>query len=160
MKEGMKGGTFGLACNPPPHSCDGRGGMGEAPVHTSSVFNEVVALHVHNQQEYKLVVDHEFVGILAWQWLWHAIVVRIGATKKERHFVVYIVFEDRWRLCDDARVKGEHPRPNSRKAAFLLYTRKPTAHVVPSVSQFASQRTRASASMPKGMPRACQVTPV
>ena len=32
---------------------------------TSFVFNEVVELHVHNQQEYKLVVDHGFVDILS-----------------------------------------------------------------------------------------------
>ena len=29
-------------------------------MYASLVFNEVVGLHVHNQQEYKLVVDHEF----------------------------------------------------------------------------------------------------
>ena len=48
---------------------------------TSLSFNEVVGLHVHNQQDYKLVVDHEFVDILGWQSSFHAMVLHIGATK-------------------------------------------------------------------------------
>ena len=66
VKEGMKGRSFGLACTPPPPPCDCGGGLGEAPLQTSFVFNEVVGLHVHNQKEYKLVVDHEFEDILGW----------------------------------------------------------------------------------------------
>ena len=54
---------------------------------TSFVFNEDVGLHVHNQQEYKLVVVHEFVDILGWQWSLHAMVLHIRATKNEGHFV-------------------------------------------------------------------------
>ena len=37
-------------------------------MYTSVVYNEVVGLHVHNQQEYKLVEDHEFLDCLGWQW--------------------------------------------------------------------------------------------
>ena len=33
-------------------------------MYTSVVYNEVVGLHVLNQQEYKLVVDHEFLDCL------------------------------------------------------------------------------------------------
>ena len=103
------------------------------------MFNEVVGLHVHNQQEYKLVVDHEFLVILGCQWSLHAMVRHIGATKNESHFVVYVVFEDKWWLCDDARVKGASPPPNPRKSTFLLYKRKPTNLYIPSMSQSASQ---------------------
>ena len=63
---------------------------------TSFVSNEVVGLHVHNRQQYKLVVDHEFVDIWGWQWSLHAMVLHLGATKNEGHFVVYVVFEDKW----------------------------------------------------------------
>ena len=62
----------------------------------SFVFNEVVGLHVHNQQEYMLVVDHYFVDILEWQWSFHAMVLHISATKNEGHFVVHVVFDDKW----------------------------------------------------------------
>ena len=82
---------------------------------TSFVFNEVVGLHVHNQQEYKLVVDHGSVDILEWQWFLHAMVLHIGATKNEAPFLVYVVFEDKWWLCDDATVKGTSPPPLREK---------------------------------------------
>ena len=126
---------------PPPPSCACGGDLREAPMYASLVFNEVVGLHVHNQQEYKLVVDHEFLG---WQWSLHAMVVHIGATKDEGHFVVYVVFNDKWWLCDDTTVKGMSPPPNPRKATFLLYKRKRTDLIVPDMSQSASQRTGAS----------------
>ena len=105
---------------------------------TSFAFNEVVGLHVHNQQECKLVVDDEFFDILGWQWSLHAMVSRIGATKNERHFVVYVVFNDKGWLCDDTTVKGMSPTPHSRKATFLLYKLKPTDLLVPDMSQAAS----------------------
>ena len=57
-----------------PLPCACGGDLGDAPLVTSFVFNEVVGLHVHNQQEYKLVVDHEFVDNLGWQWSLHAMV--------------------------------------------------------------------------------------
>ena len=50
---------------------------------TSLVFNEVAGLHVHNPQEYKLVVDHEFLDCLGWQWSLHAMVLHIGSTREE-----------------------------------------------------------------------------
>ena len=110
-------------------------------MYTSLVFNEVVGLHVHNQQEYKLVVDHEFLDCLGWQWFLHAMVLHIGSTREEGHFVVYVVFNDKWWLCDDTAVKAMTPTPNPRKATFLLYKRKQTDLVVPDMSQSASQRT-------------------
>ena len=61
-------------------------------MYASFVFKEVVGLHVHNRQEYKLVVDHEFLDSLGWQWFLHAMVVHIGATKNEGHFVVYVMY--------------------------------------------------------------------
>ena len=117
---------------------------------TSSVFNEVVGLHIHNQQGYKFVVDHEFVYILGWQWSLHAMVPHIGVSKNEGHFVVYIVFEDKWWLCDDTTVKGTSPPAIPGKATGLFYKRKPTNPLVPDMSQSASQRTRASALGNKG----------
>ena len=113
-------------------------------MYASFVFNEVVGLHVHNQQEYKLVVDHEFLDILGWQWFLHAMVVHIGATKDDGHFVVYVVFNDKWWLCDDTSVTGMSPPPNPRKATFLLYKRKRNYLMVPDMSQSTSQRMGAS----------------
>ena len=149
VKEGMKGRSLGLKCNPLP-LCDCGGGLGDAPLQTSFVFNDGVGLHVYNQQEYELVVDHEFVDILGWQWSLHAMVLHIGATKNEGHFLVYVVFEDKWWLCDDVKVKGDRPAPKPRKATFLSYKRKPTNLLVSGMSQFASQRTRASTLKDKG----------
>ena len=111
-------------------------------MYTSLVFNEVVGLHVHNQQEYKLVVDHEFLDCFRWQWSLHAMVLHIGSTREEGHFVVYVVFNDKWWLRDDTTVKVMTPPPNPRKATFLVYKRKQTDLVVPpDMSQSASQRT-------------------
>ena len=89
-------------------------------MYTSLVFNEVVGIHVHNEEEYKLVVDHEFLDVLGWQWSLHAMVLHIGSTREEGHFVVYVVFNDKWWLCDDTTVKAMTPPPNPRKATFLL----------------------------------------
>ena len=87
-------------------------------MYTSLVFNEVVGLQVHNQQEYKLVVDHEFLDCLGWQWSLHAMVLHIGSTRKEGHFVLYAVFNDRWWLCDDTTVKFMTPPPPPTKSDF------------------------------------------
>ena len=114
-------------------------------MYASWVFNEVVGLHVHNQQEYKLVVDHEFLDVLGRQWSLHAMVVHIGSTREEGHFVVYVVFNDKWWLCDDTTVMAINPPPNPRKGAFLLYKRKQTDLVVLDMSQSTSQRTGPSA---------------
>ena len=65
---------------------------------------------------------------------------------------VYVVFEDKWWLCDDTTVQGTSPSPTPRKAIFLLYKRKPTNLLVPNMSQSASQRTRALALGNKGAP--------
>ena len=98
-----------------------------------------MGLHVHNQQQCKLVVDHEFVDILGWQLSLHAMVPHIGATKNENHFWVYVVSKDKWCLCDDTTMKGASPPPTPRKATFLLYKRKPTNLLVPDMSQTAFQ---------------------
>ena len=94
VKEGMKGRPVGLPDNPPPCPCGVE--LREASTYTSVVYNEVVGLHVHNQQEYRLVVDHEFLDCLGWQWSLHAMVLHIGATREEGHFVVHVVFNDKW----------------------------------------------------------------
>ena len=48
-----------------PHGpCVCGGNLGDTTLQTFFVFNDVVGLHVHNQKEYKLVVDHEFVDVL------------------------------------------------------------------------------------------------
>ena len=85
-------------------------------MHTSLVFNEVVGLHAHNQQEYKLVVDHGFLDCLGWQWSLYAMVLHIGSTREEGHFVVYVFFNDRWWLCNDTTVKVMTPRPRAAKS--------------------------------------------
>ena len=121
VKEGMKGRPVGLPDNPPPCPCGGD--LREAPMYTSVVYNEVVGLHVHNQQEYKLVVDHEFLDCLGWQWSLHAMVLHIGATREEGHFVVHVVFNDRWWLCNDTTVKAMNPPPPpTRERRRFCYT--------------------------------------
>ena len=126
-------------------------------MYTSLVFNEVVGLDVHNQQEYKLVVDHEFLDCLGWQWSLHAMVLHIESTREEGHLVVYVVFNDKWWLCDDTAVKAMTPPPNPRKATFLLYKRKQMDLVVPDMSQSASHRTGPSAL---GQTRDAQSIPI
>ena len=116
VKEGMKGRPVGLPDNPPPPPCPCGGDLREAPMYTSLVYNEVVGLHVHNQQEYKLVVDHEFLDCLGWQWSLHAMVLHIGSTREEGHFVVYVVFNNRWWLCNDTTVKAMTPPPRPVKS--------------------------------------------
>ena len=70
------------------------------------LFNEAPGLHVRNQQDYMLLVEQDFVEFLGCEWPLPAMVLHSGATKNEGHIVVYIVFEDKWWLCDDAKVKG------------------------------------------------------
>ena len=82
------------------------------------MFNEVVGLHVHNQQEYKLVVDHEFLEWLGWQWYLHGMVLHIGSTREEGHFVVYVASNDKWWLCDDTTVKVMTPPPTHERRLF------------------------------------------
>ena len=65
-------------------------------------------------------MDHEFVDIIGQQWSLHAMVLHIGSTKNEGHFVAYILFADKWWLCDDTRVKEEHPPPESLKGDFPI----------------------------------------
>ena len=156
VKEGMKGRPVGVPDTPPP-PCAYGGDQRAAPMYASLVFNEVVGLHVHSQQEYKLVVDHEFLEVLGWQWSLHAMVVHIGSTKEEGHFVVYVVFNDKWWLCDDTTVKAISPPPNPREATFLLYKLKQTDLVEPDMSQSASQRTEPSAL---GQTRDAQSIPI
>ena len=70
----------------PPCACGVH--LADTPLQTSFVFNEVVGCHIHDQQEYKLVVDHCFVNIFGRQWSMHAMVLHIGATTNEGQFVV------------------------------------------------------------------------
>ena len=81
------------------------------------MFSEVAPLHVHNQQAYKFVVDQEFVDVAGQRWAFHAIVLQIGATKDEGHFVAYIFFVHKWWMCDDPRVKLDRPIPDPRKVS-------------------------------------------
>ena len=90
------------------------------------------------------------MDILGWQWCLHAMVLHIGATKNEGHFVVYVLFDDKWWLFDDGKGKAERPHPNPRKATFLLCKRKATNLFVPNMLQYAPHRTRASALRDKG----------
>ena len=90
VKEGMRVDCLAWPVSLP--LCDCGGDLGDVPLVAPFVFNEV-GLHVHNQQEYKLVVDHEFLDILGSQWSLHAMVLHIGATKNEGHFVVNVVLK-------------------------------------------------------------------
>ena len=104
VKEGMKDRTVGRSRSLTPCACEGD--LADAPLQTSFTFNEVAGLQVHNQQEYKLVVDRAFVDIFRWHQSLHAMVLHMGATKNEAHFVVHVVFEHKWWLCDYTTVKG------------------------------------------------------
>ena len=105
---------------PPPPRCACGGDLREVPMYGSLVLHEVVGLHVHKQQEYKLVVDHDSLDVLGWQWSLHATVVHIGSTKEEGHFVVYVVFNDKWWLCDDTTKEAHKPTSQSTKSNFSV----------------------------------------
>ena len=61
---------------------------------------------------YKLVVDHEFVDIVSYQWSLHAMVLHIGATRNRSPFVAYNHFADELWLFDDRRVEQHCPIPS------------------------------------------------
>ena len=136
MKEGMRGRSL-APLQTPPHVAVG-GDLQEAIVLSSLVFNKWAPLHVHNQHLHSLTVDHAFVDVNGHHWSLRAMVLHIGATKEEGHFVVHILVRDEWWLCDDASVTRGRPRANSRKVTFLLYERTPTDMV--GLSRGGSQR--------------------
>ena len=68
-----------------------------------------------------------------------AMVLHVGATREEGHFVAHILVRDEWCLCDDASGTRGRPPANSRKVTFLLYERTPTEIV--GMSQGGSQRS-------------------
>ena len=97
-----------------PRRCAFRGDVSKAPLQTSFVFNELaneLALHVHNLQQDKWVVNHEFVDMLGHRWSLHAMVLHIGGSKDGFHLVAYILFAEKWWLCDDTRGKVDPPPP-------------------------------------------------
>ena len=102
------------------------------------VFNKLAPLHVHNQQLHFLIVDHEFVDVNVYNWSLRAMVLHIGATREQGHFVVHILVRDEWWLCDDASATRGRPPAASRKVTFLLYECTPTKMV--GQSQGGSQR--------------------
>ena len=107
MREGMWGRSFGRPSNAPPCGCGGD--LQEAIVLSSLVFNKWAPLHFHNQQPHSLTVDHVFVDVNGYHWSLRAMVLHIGATRQEGHFVVHILVRDEWWLCDDASVTGRRP---------------------------------------------------
>ena len=104
----------------------------------SLVFKELAPLHVHNQQEHPLTVDHEFVDVSGYHWSLRAMVLHIGATRDQGHFVAHVLVGDNWWLCNDGTVTQARPPANPRKATFLLYERTPVA--MGGISQADSQR--------------------
>ena len=64
-------------------------------------------------------------------------VLHIGATREEGHFVVHILVRDEWWLCDDTSMTRGRPPADSRKVTFLLYEGTPTEMV--GLSQGGSQ---------------------
>ena len=66
-------------------------------------------------------MDHEFLDCLGWKWSLHAMVLHIGSTREEGHFVVYVVSNDRWWLCNDTTVKVMTP-PLTREKRRFCYT--------------------------------------
>ena len=120
----MRGRSLGRPSNAPPCGCGGD--LQEAIVLSSLVFNKLAPLHVHNQQLDSLTVDHVFVDVNGYHWSLRAMVVHVGATREEGHFVVHILVRDEWWLRDNASVTRERPPADSRKMTFLLYERTPT----------------------------------
>ena len=137
-REGMRGRSLGRPSNAPP-PCGSGGGLQEAFVLSSLVFNKWAPLHVHNQQLHSLTVDHEFVDVNGYHWSLRAMVLHVGPTREQGHFIAHILVRDEWWLCDDASVTRGRPPANSRKVTFLLYERTPTEMV--GLSQGGSQRT-------------------
>ena len=72
------------------------------------------------------------MDVNGYHWSLRAMVLHVGATREEGHFVAHIVVRDEWWLCDDASVTRRRPPANSRKVTFLLYERTPTKMVGPS----------------------------
>ena len=135
-REGMRGRSLGRPSNTPPCGCGGD--LQEAIVLSSLLFNKWAPLHVHNQQLHSLTVDHEFVVVNGYHWSLRAMVLHIGATREEGHFVIHILARDEWWPCDEASVTKGRPLANSRKVTFLLYERTATEMV--GLSQGGSQR--------------------
>ena len=136
IREGMRGRSLGRPSNALP--CGYGEDLQEAPVLSSLVFNKLAPLHVHNQQLHGLTVDHGFVDVNAYHWSLWTMVLHIGATREQGHFVVHILVRDEWWLCDDASVTRGRPPADLRKVTFLLYERTPTKMV--GLSQGGSQR--------------------
>ena len=136
IREGRRGRLLGRTSNAPPCGCGGD--LQEAIVLSSLVFNKLAPLHVHNQQLHSLTVDHEFVDVNGYHWSLRAMVLHIGATREEGHFLVHTLVRDEWWLCDVASVTRGRPPADSRKVTFLLYERTPTAMV--GLSQGGSQK--------------------
>ena len=113
------------------------GDFQEAIVLSSLLFNKLALLHVHNQQLHSLTVDHEFVDVNGYHRSLRAMVLHIGATREEGHFVVHILVRDEWWLCDDASVTMGRPLADSQKVTFLWYERTSTEMVA--LSQGGSQ---------------------
>ena len=109
MREGMRGRSLGRPSNAPPCGCGGD--LQEAIVLSSLVFNKWAPLHVHNQQLRSLTVDHEFVDINGYHWSLRAMVLHVGPTREQGHFIAHILVRDVWWLCDDASVTREGPQP-------------------------------------------------
>ena len=78
------------------------------------------------------------MDVNGYHWSLRAMVLHIGATREQGHFVVHILVGDEWWLCDDASVTRGWPPADSRKVTFLLYEGTPTEMV--GVSQGGSQR--------------------
>ena len=127
MREGMRGRSLGRPSNAPPCGCVGD--LQEAIVLSLLVFNKWAPLHVHNQQLHSLTVDHEFVDINGYHWSLRAMVLHVGPTREQGHFIAHILGRDVWWLCDDASVSRGRPPATSRKVTFLLYERTPTEMV-------------------------------
>ena len=138
MREGMRGRSLGRPSNAPPCGCGGD--IQEAIVLSSLVFNKWAPLHVHNQQLHSLTVDHEFVDINGYHWSLRAMVLHVGPTREQGHFIAHILVRNVWWLCDDASVTRGRPPATSRKVTFLLYERTPTEMV--GLSQGGSQSNR------------------
>ena len=138
MREGMRGRSLGCPSNAPPCGCGGD--LQEAIVLSSLVFNKWAPLHVHNQQLHSLTVNHEFVDINGYHWSLRAMVLHVGPTREQGHFIAHILVRDVWWLCDDASVTKGRPPATSRKVTFLLYERTPTEMV--GLSQGGSQSNR------------------
>ena len=86
------------------------------------------------------------MDVNGYHWSLRAMVLHVGPTREQGHFIAHILARDVWWLCDDASVTKGRPPATSRKVTFVLYERTPTEMV--GLSQGGSQSNRSVRDAP------------